>query len=246
MAKHKEEDQPKGAPAWMVTYGDMMTLLLTFFVLIVSFSSMDQAKFKAAISSIQQGLGIWPNASGLMPEIILFNTEAQRAEESQEIINEVVEQLAESSIDQVEIYNTPAGIRLIISDPVLFATGRAEIKPEFRDLLVNISDIIGARDFSDIVVEGHTDNVPIRTEQYPSNWELSATRALNVVKVMAFDGGLNPALLSGVGYGEYRPRATNDTPEGRAQNRRVEIWIEFRENEAQQLPTEQFLRLNQR
>lgn len=246
MAKHKEEDQPKGAPAWMVTYGDMMTLLLTFFVLIVSFSSMDQAKFKAAISSIQQGLGIWPDASGILPELILFNTQAQRAEESQEIIDEVVEQLAESSIDQVEIYNTPAGIRLIISDPVLFETGRAEIKPEFRRLLTNISEIIGERDFSEVRVEGHTDNVPIRTDQYPSNWELSAARALNVVKVMAFDGGLSPAVLSGVGYGQYRPRTTNDTPEGRAQNRRVEIWIEFREGDAQQVPTEQFLRLNER
>lgn len=246
MAKHKEEDQPKGAPAWMVTYGDMMTLLLTFFVLIVSFSSMDQAKFKAAISSIQQGLGIWPDASGIMPELILFNTQAQRAEESQEIIDQVVEQLAESNIDQVEIYNTPAGIRLIISDPVLFETGRAEIKPEFRRLLTNISEIIGGRDFSEVRVEGHTDNVPIRTDQYPSNWELSAARALNVVKVMAFDGGLSPAVLSGVGYGQYRPRTTNDTPEGRAQNRRVEIWIEFREGDAQQVPTEQFLRLNER
>jgi chemotaxis protein MotB len=245
MARQAQEECEKGAPAWMVTYGDMMTLLLTFFVLIVSFSSIEQVKFKAAISSIQENMGMWPNNAGLLPTLVLFNTETQQAEQAQEMVEEVAQALEESAIDQVEIYNTPAGIRLIISDPVLFQTGRAEIRPEFRDLLVDISSIIGARDYSEIRVEGHTDNLPISTEQYPSNWELSAARALNVVKVMAFDGGLNPSELSGVGYGEYRPRATNDTPDGRAMNRRVEIWIEYGESEPGEIESERFLQQNQ-
>ncbi len=214
----------------MVTYGDMMTLLLTFFVLIVSFSTVEQVKFRAAISSIQQGLGIWPNNAGLLPVMVLYQRETQRAQQAEQVVKEVAEYLRENDIvDQVEIYNTPSGIRLIISDPVLFQTGRADIRPQFRSLLVKIADVIKKQRYSEIRVEGHTDNVPISNDQFPSNWELSAARALNVVKVLAFQGGLDPAKLSGVGYGEYRPRATNTTPKGRAMNRRVEIWIEYRE-----------------
>jgi len=231
MPKKQQEECQSGAPAWMVTYGDMMTLLLTFFVLIVSFSSVEQVKFKAAISSIQEGLGIWPSNAGLLPTMVLFETSPEQAKEAAEMVEDVAKALEENAIDQVEIYNTPAGIRLIISDPVLFRTGRAEIRPEFRDLLVNIAEIIDRREYSEVRVEGHTDNVPIETDQFPSNWELSAIRALNVVKVMAFNGGLNPAKLSGVGYGEFRPRASNDTAEGRGLNRRVEIWIEYRDQQ---------------
>ncbi|MFH0882738.1 MAG: flagellar motor protein MotB [bacterium] len=230
MPKQHQENPPPGAPPWVVTYGDMMSLLLTFFVLIVSFSSTEQVKFKAAISSIQQGLGIWPSNAGLLPTIVLFQNQTEQAQEAAEIVEEVAAYLRETNIvNQVEIYNTPAGIRLIISDPLMFQTGKADIQPKFRSLLNKIAEIIKKREFTEIKVEGHTDNIPIRTDQFPSNWELSAARALNVVKVLAFDGGLDPAKLSGVGYGQYRPRATNNTPEGRSMNRRVEIWIEYRE-----------------
>ena len=230
MPKQQQECPPPGAPGWVVTYGDMMSLLLTFFVLIVSFSSTEQVKFKAAIASIQQGLGIWPSSAGILPTLVLYQTQTEQAAQAEEIVEEVAQYLQEANIvDQVEIYNTPAGIRLIISDPVLFQIGRANIRPQFRSLLVKIAEIIKKRRFSEVRVEGHTDNVPIRTDQFPSNWELSAARALNVVKVLAFDGGLDPAKLSAVGYGQYRPRAPNDTPENRAKNRRVEIWIEYRE-----------------
>jgi chemotaxis protein MotB len=230
MPKQHQESPPLGAPIWMVTYGDMMSLLLTFFVLIVSFSSTEEVKFKTAISSIQRGLGIWPSNAGILPTIVLYQNQTERAQEAAEIVEEVAQYLQEMKIvDQVEIYNTPAGIRLIISDPLMFQTGKADIRPQFRSLLVKIADIIKKKQFTEIRVEGHTDNVPIRTDQFPSNWELSAARALNVVKVLAFDGGLDPGKMSGVGYGQYRPRATNSTPEGRAMNRRVEIWIEYRE-----------------
>lgn len=224
----KHECPPPGAPAWVVTYGDMMSLLLTFFVLIVSFSSIEQVKFKAAISSIQDGLGIWPDNSGILTSIQLFQNQTQRAQEAAEIVEEIAEFLEANEMqDKVEVYNTPAGVRLIISDPVLFESGRALIKTDFAQILRGLSKVIGKREFSDIKVEGHTDNLPISTNEYPSNWELSAARALSVVKYMAFEAGMDPAKLSAVGYGEYRPRASNDTPEGRGQNRRVEIFLEL-------------------
>ncbi|MCB2198249.1 flagellar motor protein MotB [bacterium] len=232
MAREKKQDcPPPGAPAWVVTYGDMMSLLLTFFVLIVSFSSIEQVKFKAAISSIQDGLGIWPDNSGILTSIQLFQSQTEQAREAAEIVEELTEFLEANELqDLVEVYNTPSGVRLIISDPVLFESGRALIKDDFARILNGISELIGNRKFSDIKVEGHTDNLPIRTDEYPSNWELSADRALSVVKYMAFEAGMDPAKLSAVGYGEYRPRASNDTPEGRGQNRRVEIFLELQKD----------------
>jgi len=232
-AGKKEECPPEGAPAWMVTYGDMMTLLLTFFVLIVSFSSVEQVKFKAAISSIQEGLGIWPDNSGIMTKIMLSD-QTESSQEAAEFIEEVAQLIKEQELfDMVEVYNTPAGVRLIVTDPGLFSSGLAEIKPDFRKLLGGLSDIIRDKSFDEIRVEGHTDNLPINTTAFPSNWELSGARALNVVKYLAFDEGFNPAQLSAVGYGEYRPRADNTTAEGRGKNRRVEIYLEHRKGEFQ-------------
>ena len=227
--KSSGEDVKKGAPPWMVTYGDMMTLLLTFFVLLLSFSVIEATRFKAAIASIQEGLGIWPDGSGILPTIVMRD-KTQQAQETALTVDEIAEALEDLGvIESVEIYHTPSGVRLIISEPSLFASGRAEILPVFRAILRTISDVIGDREFMDIRVEGHTDNVPINTPEFPSNWDLSAGRALAVTKFLAFQGGLDPAKLSAVGYGEYRPRATNRTPTGRARNRRVEIFLEMLE-----------------
>ncbi|HEB85054.1 MAG TPA: flagellar motor protein MotB [Bacteroidetes bacterium] len=226
MAKKKREECPAGTPAWMVTYGDMMTLLLTFFVLIVSFSSVEQVKFKAAISSIQEGLGMWPENAGILPSIVMKEM-AKRAQQQSEMVEDISEALEQiGMIESVEVYTTPSGVRLIISNNTLFESGQADLKPEFLSLLAEIAATIKAKPYSEVRVEGHTDNVPIHTSQFPSNWELSAARALAVTKYFVFRGGLDPKKLSAVGYGEYRPRATNATPNGRARNRRVEIYIE--------------------
>jgi chemotaxis protein MotB len=235
MAKNckQEECPPEGAPAWMVTYGDMMTLLLTFFVLIVSFSSIEQVKFKAAISSIQEGLGIWPDNSGILTKIMLSD-QTKESQDASELIEEVAEMIKEQQLfDMVEVYNTPAGVRLIITDPGLFQSGMADISTDFQRLLSGLSVIIRNKNFDEIRVEGHTDNMPINTPLFPTNWELSGARALNVVKYLAFQEGFDPAHLSAVGYGEYRPRADNTTVEGRGKNRRVEIYLEHRKGEFQ-------------
>ncbi|MBD3165436.1 OmpA family protein [bacterium] len=232
MAKDKcPECPPKGAPAWMVTYGDMMTLLLTFFVLIVSFSQTEIIKFKAAIASVQEGLGFMPQHAGVLPDIKL----EQNVEKAQ-IVQEMIEELSESlgqteTMEMVEVYTTPTGVQIVISDPLLFESGRADLRDRFKTILDEVSRIIAPMEFSDIRVEGHTDNVPINTTFFPSNWELSAARALAVTKYMAFEGGVDPAKLSAIGYGEYRPRDTNETAEGRARNRRVEIFLEHASEE---------------
>ncbi len=224
--KAKEEECKAGAPAWMVTYGDMMTLLLTFFVLIVSMSSIEQVKFEAAISSIRDGMGMWPSSQGMM-EKLQMEEKIRRATETQEMVEEMAQTLQELGMeDAVEIYNTPNGVRMIIDDPLLFESGSARMSAKFQALLLKIADIIKRMKYDEIRVEGHTDNVPISTPEFPSNWELSAARALRATKFMAFRGGVEPEKMSAVGYGEYRSRDTNDTPMGRAKNRRVEIFLE--------------------
>ncbi len=211
----------------MVTYGDMMTLLLTFFVLIVSFSSTEVVKFRAAMDSVREGMGIWPENNSAIPNVYLRNLQDQ-ATESEEVVEEIEEmQKDNSALEFIEVYNTPQGVRLILSDSLLFNSGSAELTEVFQNLLERIGAVVARRSFNLVRVEGHTDNVPINTPRFPSNWELSASRAVQVVKFLADNSDIPPQDLSGVGYGQYRPRSDNDTATGRARNRRVEIFLEF-------------------
>jgi chemotaxis protein MotB len=133
--------------------------------------------------------------------------------------------------EAVKLQITENGIEIQISDPVLFDKGRAELKPKIYPLLNFIASL--ARGWpNQVIIEGHTDNAVIRTEQYPSNWELSAARALSVLHYFEDYGGIEPTRLTAIGYGQYRPIAPNDTEEGKAKNRRIEIQIEYEEEGA--------------
>lgn len=114
---------------------------------------------------------------------------------------------------------------LRISDNALFASGSAEIREEARGLALAIADMLTAYPQYEVIVSGHTDNVPIHNARFRDNWDLSTARALNFMKILLSNGDVDPARFSSVGYGEFRPIADNDTPEGRAQNRRVEVAI---------------------
>jgi chemotaxis protein MotB len=132
--------------------------------------------------------------------------------------------------DAIKVKVTEKGIAIKVADPIGFDVGEARIRPEFMALLREITKNLRELPQSHIRVEGHTDNIPIRTPKYPSNWELSAARALNVVKFFARHG-FDPARLSAVGYGQYRPVADNDTPRGRQRNRRIEIYVDYTKKE---------------
>jgi len=131
--------------------------------------------------------------------------------------NELTSQLS------TELNNMQLVLR--ISDNALFASGSAEVREEGRKLALAIADMLTAYPQYDVVVSGHTDNVPIHNERFRDNWDLSAARALNFMKILLGNKELDPARFSSIGYGEYRPVADNDTPEGRARNRRVEVSI---------------------
>ena len=132
---------------------------------------------------------------------------------------------AELESKQVALKELEGKLTLTMVEAILFDSGKAEVKQEGRDALQKVADVLKTIEGQEIVVAGYTDNVQIGerlAKVYPSNWELSAARAISVVKILVSDG-VSPENISAAGYGEYRPVADNDTPEGRAQNRRMEI-----------------------
>lgn len=246
--KRKPEEPPAGAPEWMATYSDLVTLLLCFFVLLYAMSNIDQAKFEALASSfagnpkpIIEGGG----AEGIteylgsgimeMPDVNR-ETEQEKADEAkrnreaqkelQNMASDFKTYLAENNLqDKVAIELTDRYIKLNLPEDVLFDSASAELKPKALPILDVISDALTEYPGSDVEVEGHADNRPINTIQYKNNWYLSSARATEVTIYLVDKKGINPDRIVPVGYGEYKPVASNDTPEGRAKNRRVEISI---------------------
>ncbi|MEZ4388753.1 MAG: OmpA family protein [Candidatus Krumholzibacteriia bacterium] len=216
----------QGLDGWVMTYGDMMSLLLTFFVLIVSFSSMQEAKFKDAAESLRRAFGVMNNPQS----VIEFNdplVPKYETEESKNLLDELkaVEMalLEANAGKSVELQYTSDGVRFRIDAPVLFAAGATDINPGSHRILDILAGFLG-RIPGDIRVEGHSDATPISTARFPSNWELSAARAGAVARY--FQGkGLPPERIAATGYGEFHPLADNATAEGRAKNRRVEIFL---------------------
>jgi chemotaxis protein MotB len=228
--KQKEDIGPPGAPAWMTTYSDMVTLLLTFFILLISYSTIDRIKFEAAIKSLQDALGVLPsNQSVLMsaPNVIPPEQWQRRQEVYEEMmkLQELAEEL--NLQDQIQIEVTDVGMLIRMGDQVLFDLGKADLKMEARPILDIIARTI-RYEAGEVLVSGHTDNLPIRTAQFPSNWELSTARALNVVKYFVDYSKVPPNILAATGYSEYRPVAPNDSPENRQKNRRVEFLVTWR------------------
>ena len=234
MAKRKKEEAgKKGAPEYMLTYGDMMTLLLCFFVMLLAMSQIDENKFKVAASSFQNAFSgvleqlptIPIHEDILIPRMGGDEQNKKMAIEAAKAIRKVVKN--ENLEDAIKVSVTDRGIAVKISDPLGFDVGKAEIKSEFESILSKMIPIIGKIPDNEIRVEGHTDNTPIHTKEFPSNWELSAARALNVVKFLFRKGGIHPSRLSAVGYGEYRPVVPNSSKENKQKNRRIEIYIEY-------------------
>ena len=232
MARKKDQEEGKaGAPAWMVTYGDLVTLLLTFFVLLLSFSTMEVSKFKEAMSSLKGAMSMLPKQSSMIervqtpkPKLSMgsdYNAK-NRYKYKLEALAELIEKENLSDIISIEELGTQALIR--IGDSALFDLGRAELKPGIFPVLDEIAGIL-QNDENGVRVEGHTDNMPIHNEIYPSNWELSMARAVNVLKYIRKAGNIDPERLSAVGNGEYHPVVPNTSPENMAKNRRVEIHL---------------------
>ncbi len=232
--KKQDEGQP-GSPAWMTTFGDMMTLLLVFFVLLYSFSVMDLDKFEGFISALQSKLGVLDGGKTISEENrVSRGSQGEKFNPDSANFTKVMAQLKEYIDDQnlsdrVKLEKTDRGLVIRLTGQILYDLGKADIKAEGREVLDKIAQSIIDLP-NNIVVEGHTDNWPIQNEEFPSNWELSTTRATNVIRYFIEKHNIEANRLSAAGYSEYRPLVDNDTAKNRTKNRRVEIVVARQNN----------------
>jgi len=232
MKKEKEEVEEPSAPFWMTTFSDMTTLLLVFFILILSYSTIELEKFKGAMSSMKGALGVLPDMGSAVPRhnksIRDRLTDKERGYE--EKLQELEKMLDKLNVgDQVQFEATGKGLHIRMGDRLLFDIGKAKLKPQAIPILKKIADLV-RNNLKEVYVEGHTDNIPIHTKQFPSNWELSTARAMSVIRYLHVVEGIPGKRLAAVGHGQFRPLVPNDTPAHRAKNRRVEIYITWKGN----------------
>ena len=233
--KHISSESGSNTAGWLTTFNDLVTLLMVFFVLLFTMGSVNTQALHEFKNALQSGLGILGAGSQASIEI----KDSQQDLDNEEIMQQaegdsapIDEQQESHPMDEVlEAFAAEPGIKVSYSnqgahitfeDFLLFDFGRTEINPIGLAFLDKLATLIQKVPYP-VRVEGHTDNVPIHTARFPSNWELSIARAVSVVKYFAESGKINPQRLSAVGYGETRPVAPNDTAMNRTKNRRVEI-----------------------
>lgn len=222
---------------WLATYADTVTLLLTFFVLLYSMSSVDAQKTKSiagAFNSIMTG----ENGDSIM-EFNMYNGEVpliggetddpiqggEELTEQEKLYNNIKEFVRDNKLeDVVEIVDDERGVAMQLRDNILFETSSSDLREDSKFILSKLTSVIEVIN-NPVLVEGHTDNRPINTSKFPSNWELSADRAVNVVRYFVEVKGQDAKRFSATGYGEFKPVAPNDTYENMAKNRRVDILI---------------------
>lgn len=237
----EEESGPEGAPAWMATFGDLMSLLLTFFVLLLSFANMDQAKYKQLLESLKKGFGanvvtpgsiqalttnlveISKTEAAERPNLLELPPRPEERQQDQRLLHQLrvlIER--ERMSDVVEVEASERGVKLRVKGELLFEPGSDVMLPESTVFLGRVLEI--ARQFPyHLSIEGHTDDSPVRGGRFPSNWHLAAARAIAVRAFFVEEGGFEPQRVSIAAFGDSRPLVPNDTPEHRARNRRVEF-----------------------
>ncbi|MFI3177922.1 MAG: flagellar motor protein MotB [Eubacteriales bacterium] len=266
MSKQRKQDEVEpGCPAWTATFGDLMNLLLCFFVLLFSMSTVDAEKFEIIVESFSQSFNIFQSGSAAIGEEVFITNgmeqlsqldeymnsmgktesgensvgseyetieqlldelEFEQLKEAEELAEEIEGELAAQNIqDLVDVTFNSQYVLLSLNGALLFDSGSAELKESSINTLIKVGGILETYAESIIEVEGHTDNVPISGGKYADNNELSCFRALSVFNFFVAETSLEPSVIKYSGRGEYAPIADNETEEGRALNRRVEIKI---------------------
>ncbi len=260
-----------GAPAWVMTFADLMSLLMCFFVLLLSFSEMDVQKYKQVAGSLREAFGvqrlveskIMPKGTSIIAqefsprrptptpinEVRQQTTDetkenldfsdsehkgkgsAEHAQESSEQAGRILEMLKEEvELGQLDVETAPGKTIIRIQEKGSFGSGSAVLENPFEPVMAKISDVI-TQTSGHIVVGGHTDDIPIATQRYRSNWELSAGRAVTVVHHLLRYNALDESRVLVQGHADSRPLVPNDSRANRARNRRVEITIVESEEE---------------
>ncbi len=251
--KSHEREEHENLDRWMVSYADFITLLFAFFVVMYAMSQVNEGKYRVLSNSLVNAFGrqagdnqivaIVPPAPQPQPVArVHVATEADRASEARQRRRERMQHIAGDILaalsplvktGQVRVSQTSRGVSIEINASVLFAPGQAMLEDASIKALTAVALVLRKDDHA-VQVEGHTDNVPIKNSTFPSNWELSAVRAGSVVRLF-IDNGMEPGRLTAVGYSDNRPVESNESPEGRARNRRVTVMIL---EESPETPTE--------
>ena len=226
MARKKKKPDDINTNAWMDTYADTITLLLTFFILLYSFSTTDNERLQLIAAALKGEITGIPMKLENTPDISLEDIEQGIGEKRKKaLLNHFKEIIDKNALtDSVKVREEDSGVVLQLSENVLFDLGKADLKPESIKVLDIISTLIPSIS-NEIMVQGHTDNIPISSGTYKSNWELSTARAITVLRYFIETKGFDPTRFSATGYGEYKPLVDNSTEENRAINRRVDILI---------------------
>ena len=213
------ENQLNKGALWAVTYGDLMSYLMIFFLMMFSFSmtktdKSKSRKYEESLANIQKSFGGKTDAKRM---------ERVRAQETEsKMENNLKESMAAGGVSSlVQIQSDARMVKLVLTEGVLFSSGAADLKEPAKKVLAPIAAEL-KKVPNRIIIEGHTDNIPIRHGKYSSNWELSMARAYSVLLFMS-EQGISAKQLAGIGYGENLPVGDNATAEGRAKNRRIEI-----------------------
>ncbi len=246
--KKRQEEEHENLERWLVSYADFITLLFAFFVTMYSISRVDEKKMGSVVESLQRALGstaAWQDGKKqdtgvfevsnkpLDVAIIPVNADkGQGKEDFEKLAAEIRKNIkegqkndhGEGDLQQVKFIVDKRGLVLRFSERFFFDSGEASIRPEVIPMLNSIAKTL-EKIPNHIRIEGHTDSVPINTPRFPSNWELSTSRATSIVHFALTHYHFEPTRLSAAGYGEFRPIASNKTAEGRSQNRRVDIVI---------------------
>lgn len=249
-----------GSPAWMTTYSDLMSLLLTFFILLFSMSVVSEERFKDVADSLRMALigsssdsildstgdtvgdldlddyADMNDYDGMDPDDLIINDDDESdpdyvPEAVVELFDTVNSYIADEGLEaDVTLSRDQEGVYIDIQEAILFDSGRATLKSNGRQTISQLAGLFELFD-NEIVIEGYTDDVPMNSPEFPSNWELSTGRAVSVLRYLSEEYGLSPDRLSARGYGEYRPTVPNDSDANRALNRRVNIAIVHNDRE---------------
>jgi chemotaxis protein MotB len=219
--KVREEDTYKiDVDSWVTPYGNLMTFLMIFFFLLYTYTYyLNDIDYERLMNRIQAQLANLDFKSRL---------ELMKKEKEAEFVQKLREYMQKKGLtDAAQVSITAQKIRIVFTErAVLFASGSAELDQQAKEVLNDLAELISTLpQESRIIIEGHTDNVPIKTKEYANNMELSIARAISVLNYFVKEKSLPPERFAVVGYGEYRPVAPNDTEENRAKNRRIEIII---------------------
>jgi chemotaxis protein MotB len=234
MPKKSHEEGHGGASMerWLLTYADLITLLLIFFIIMYAMSNVDRAKFDQLVQMLSMAFGGQKSIVQLYNNGVLeknfFPSEVRTKQQKKLYVKTVSALQEEIKSKEVRISADKRGIVISLASDFYFASGSAELNDSIIGVLTKLKNIFQTIP-NDIRIEGHTDNIPISpssalAQKYPTNWELSSQRAVNVLKVLE-KLGLDKSRLSAVAFADAKPIKPNDTPEGRAFNRRVEIVI---------------------